>query len=76
MPAEQSLAFSRLMIGQVLISSATFVTRIYFQVLVAWQRMDIWNYSQIAQLVVGFDSGCGQVFSWAGAFSACCWGLP
>lgn len=53
-PAEQSRPFLWLMMGQVLISSATFVSRIYFQVLVAWQRMDIWNYSQIAQLAAGF----------------------
>ncbi len=68
-PAEQASAFLWLMIGQVLISSATFVTRIYFQVLCAWQRMDIWNYSQIAQLATGFVAMWTGFFLGLGVFS-------
>ena len=49
-----SSAFLWLMIGQVLLTAATFSTRIFGQVLYAWQRMDVSNYSGMIQLVVGF----------------------
>jgi O-antigen/teichoic acid export membrane protein len=52
-PADLSSAFVWLMVGQVLISAANFVSRIFYQILVAWQRMDLYNYSQIAQLITG-----------------------
>jgi O-antigen/teichoic acid export membrane protein len=68
-PEEQASAFLWLMIGQVLISSVTFVTRIYFQVLVAWQRMDVWNYSQIVQLAAGFAAMWTGFFLGWGVFS-------
>jgi len=53
-PQELSRQFLWLMIGQVFLTAATFVSRIFNQLLYAWQRMDISNYAQIAQLVVGF----------------------
>ena len=53
-PQELSRQFLWLMIGQVFLTAATFVSRIFSQLLYAWQRMDISNYAQIAQLVVGF----------------------
>ena len=64
-PADLSPAFLWLMIGQVLISAVSFVSRIYYQVLCAWQRMDLYNYSQIAQLATGF------VAMWTGFFLGC-----
>jgi O-antigen/teichoic acid export membrane protein len=53
-PQELSKQFLWLMIGQVFLTAATFVSRIFNQLLYAWQRMDISNYSAIAQLVIGF----------------------
>lgn len=53
-PQELSRQFLWLMIGQVFLTAATFVSRIFSQLLYAWQRMDISNYAQMAQLVVGF----------------------
>jgi O-antigen/teichoic acid export membrane protein len=46
--------FFWLMIGQVLLAAATFATRIFGQILYAWQRIDISNYAAIVQLAVGF----------------------
>jgi len=66
-PAEQSSAFLWLMIGQVLIAAATFVTRIFFQILCACQRMDLTNYFQIAALVLSFGA------LWAGFWLG--WGI-
>ncbi len=53
-PRELSRQFLWLMIGQVFLTAATFVSRIFSQLLYAWQRIDISNYAQIAQLVIGF----------------------
>jgi O-antigen/teichoic acid export membrane protein len=46
--------FFWLMAGQVLLTAATFATRIFGQVLYAWQRIDVSNYSGMVQLAVGF----------------------
>ena len=63
---ELSTEFFWLMLGQVLLTSIAFPARIFGQVLYAWQRMDISNYSQIAQMFVwmvarggGFAAGLG-----------------
>lgn len=53
-PSELAHPFLCLMIGQILITSGTLVTRMFYQVLAAWQRLDVFNYSQLVQLVVGF----------------------
>jgi O-antigen/teichoic acid export membrane protein len=47
-------SFLWLMIGQVLLTAATFGTRIFGQVLYAWQRIDVSNYTAIISLAVGF----------------------
>jgi O-antigen/teichoic acid export membrane protein len=52
-PAELHSLFFWLLAGQWLFTGLTFVGRIFGQVLFAWQRMDIWNYVQIAQQLVG-----------------------
>jgi O-antigen/teichoic acid export membrane protein len=51
---ELSGPFFLLMTGQVLMTAATFSTRMFGQILYAWQRIDITNYSAIIQFVVGF----------------------
>ena len=51
---EMSGPFFLLMTGQVLMTAATFGTRMFGQILYAWQRIDITNYSAMVQLVVGF----------------------
>jgi O-antigen/teichoic acid export membrane protein len=51
---ELARPFTWLMIGQVLLTAAMFGTRMFGQVLYAWQRIDISNYSAIIQLVVAF----------------------
>jgi O-antigen/teichoic acid export membrane protein len=48
--------FLVLMIGQIVLSSATFVSRVFAHILYAWQRMDISNYGQIAQLIAGLGA--------------------
>lgn len=53
-PANLSRDFLWLMIGQVLLTAATFMTRMVVQILYAWQRMDVSNYGAMAQLMVGF----------------------
>ena len=68
-PADLSPAFLWLMIGQVLISAVSFVSRIYYQVLCAWQRMDLYNYSQIAQLATGFAAMWIGFWLGSGVFS-------
>ena len=54
--AELARPFFWLMIGQVLLTAATFGTRMFGQVLYAWQRIDVSNYSGIIQLVIGFTA--------------------
>ena len=51
---ELSREFLWLMVGQVLLTAATFATRLFGQILFAWQRLDVWNYAQMFQLVAGF----------------------
>jgi O-antigen/teichoic acid export membrane protein len=53
-PQELAKPFLWLMIGQVVYTAVTFMTRIFGQVLYAWQRVDVFNYSGIVQFVVGF----------------------
>jgi O-antigen/teichoic acid export membrane protein len=53
-PEKLGQPFFWLMTGQVLLTAATFSTRMFNQVLYAWQRMDVTNYSGMIQLVVGF----------------------
>jgi O-antigen/teichoic acid export membrane protein len=48
--------FLALMIGQIVLSGATFVSRVFAHILYAWQRMDISNYGQIVQLVAGLGA--------------------
>lgn len=50
-PAELGRAFLWLMIGQILLTAGLFATRIFNQLLYAWQRMDINNISQMVQLI-------------------------
>ena len=54
--ADLAQPFFWLMGGQVLLLAATFSTRMFGQILYAWQRIDIGNYSAIIQFVVGFAS--------------------
>ncbi len=46
--------FFWLMTGQVLLTSAMFSSRMFGQILYAWQRMDVSNYTGMIQLAVGF----------------------
>jgi O-antigen/teichoic acid export membrane protein len=75
-------SFMLLMGGQVILTAATFLTRVFIQVLYAWQRMDISNYIQIAQLGSGFCAlwgcfafGCGVYSYLAGALVSCVFGV-
>lgn len=68
-PAELSGRFLWLVIGQVLITAATFLTRILGQLLYAWQRMDISNYSQCVQLILGFGALWGGFLLGFGVYS-------
>lgn len=68
-PPELSRSFLWLMIGQVLITAATFLTRILNQLLYAWQRLDISNYSQIVQLILGFAALWGGFLLGFGVYS-------
>jgi O-antigen/teichoic acid export membrane protein len=54
-PLELSKAFLWLMIGQVCLTAMTFVSRLFSQLLYAWQRIDVTNYSGIAQFFAGFS---------------------
>jgi O-antigen/teichoic acid export membrane protein len=74
--------FFWLMFGQVLLTAATFATRILSQLLYAWQRIDISNYCAISQLVVGFavlwfgfHRGWGVFSLLAGAVASFVWGV-
>jgi O-antigen/teichoic acid export membrane protein len=51
---ELSGPFFWLMFGQVLLTGLSFITRMFGQILYAWQRLDLYNYSQSALLIVGF----------------------
>jgi len=53
-PQDLSKQFLWLMIGQVFLTAGTFVLRMFGQLLYAWQRIDVCNYSGIVQLVTGF----------------------
>jgi O-antigen/teichoic acid export membrane protein len=53
-PQELSAQFLWLMIGQVFLTALSFVSRMFGQMLYAWQRIDVTNYSGIAQFVAGF----------------------
>ena len=75
-PQELSRQFFWLMIGQIFLTAATFLSRMFNQLLFAWQRIDISNYSGIAQLIIGigvlwigFYFGLG-VFSLLAGFMA------
>jgi O-antigen/teichoic acid export membrane protein len=68
-PSELSGQFLWLMVGQVCVTALTFLTRVFSQILYAWQRIDVTNYAGITQFAVGlavlwlgFVSGLG-VFS-------------
>ena len=78
-----SSPFLWLLIGQIFLTASGFVSRVFGQLLYAWQRIDVTNYSGIAQFVVGFavlwlgfSRGCG-IFSLlygsvAGSISSVC----
>ena len=53
-PHNLAQPFFWLMAGQILLTAATFGTRMFGQVLYAWQRIDVCNYSAMIQLAVGF----------------------
>ena len=74
--------FLWLMMGQVLLTAATFTTRLFNQLLVGWQRIDVSNYSGMSQLAVGFvvlwlafHWGWGVFSLLAGAVAAWAWGV-
>jgi O-antigen/teichoic acid export membrane protein len=74
--------FFWLMLGQVLLTAATFATRILNQLLYAWQRIDVTNYCGINQLAVGFavlwvgfHCGWGVFSLLAGAVASWIWGV-
>jgi O-antigen/teichoic acid export membrane protein len=74
--------FFWLMVGQVLLTAATFITRLFNQLLYGWQRIDVMNYSGMSQLVVGFAAlwlafhvGWGIFSLLAGAAAAWAWGV-
>jgi O-antigen/teichoic acid export membrane protein len=48
--------FFWLLLGHVIFSGLAFVTRMFSQILYAWQRLDIFNYAQSLQLVVAFSA--------------------
>ena len=53
-PPDLFRPFLWLMIGQVCLTAMTFGSRMFGQLLYAWQRIDICNYSGMAQLGAGF----------------------
>ncbi|MEP6662805.1 MAG: oligosaccharide flippase family protein [Verrucomicrobiota bacterium] len=66
LPTELSQSFFWLMLGQVLLTTLAFPTRVFGQILYAWQRMDVCNYANITQVLVwmvtlwgGFATGLG-----------------
>ena len=81
-PSDLGRPFLWLMIGQVLLTAATFATRILGQLLYAWQRIDVSNYCSISQLAVGFgvlwvgfQCGWGVFSLLAGAVASWIWGV-
>ena len=54
LPQELDRTFFWLMTGQILLTAAMFGTRIFGQILYAWQRIDVTNYTGIIQLVAQF----------------------
>jgi O-antigen/teichoic acid export membrane protein len=79
---EFARAFFWLMFGQVLLTAATFATRMFGQLLYAWQRIDVSNYCGISQLAVGFAVlWLGFHWNWgvfsllAGAVASWIWGV-
>jgi O-antigen/teichoic acid export membrane protein len=64
-PAELRHSFLILMAGQVFLTAATFFTRVFSQILFAWQRIDLSNYSAMIQLAVGLGAlWLGFHFGW------------
>jgi O-antigen/teichoic acid export membrane protein len=53
-PPEQTKNFLWLMTGQILVAAGSMVSRVFNQLLYAWQRIDIYNYIQAAQIMGGF----------------------
>jgi len=79
-PKNLSGDFFWLMTGQIVIASLSFVSRMFGQVLFAWQRLDIFNYVQIFQILVslatlwlGFALGWGVYSLLAGLIAG--WAL-
>ena len=79
---EFARTFFWLMFGQVLLTAATFATRMFNQLLYAWQRIDVGNYCGISQLAVGFAVlWLGFLWGWgvfsllAGAVASWIWGV-
>jgi O-antigen/teichoic acid export membrane protein len=73
-PPELSRAFFWLILGQVLMTALGFPCRNFGQILYAWQRMDVYNYGQMLQLLagllvlwLGFLSGWGVLSFLAGS---------
>lgn len=81
-PQDLSRSFYWLMAGQVVLTALTFGTRIVTQILYAWQRIDVTNYTGIVQLFVGFFAlwigfllGCGVFSLLMGAAIGWCSGI-
>jgi O-antigen/teichoic acid export membrane protein len=53
-PHNLAQPFFWLMAGQILLTAATFGTRMFGQMLYAWQRIDVCNYTGMIQQAVGF----------------------
>ena len=69
LPPELARSFFWLMTGQIVLTAGTFSTRILGQMLYAWQRIDVTNYSGIFQLVAGFAALWGGFFLGFGIYS-------
>jgi O-antigen/teichoic acid export membrane protein len=67
--ADLDRTFFWLMTGQVLLTAGMLSTRMFGQILSAWQRMDVSNYSAIIQLGVGFATMWGGFHLGFGVFS-------
>jgi O-antigen/teichoic acid export membrane protein len=74
--------FFWLMFGQVVLTAATFATRMFNLMLYAWQRIDVTNYCGMSQLAVGFAVlwlgfhwGLGIFSLLAGAAASWFWGV-
>src|SRR5580658_9962827 len=68
-PTGLGRAFLWLMIGQILLTAGMFMTRIFSQLLYAWQRMDVNNHCLIIQLIVGMGALWGGFLLGLGVFS-------